>query len=130
MAAAVPGMAEFDILTPARRRVAERVIIGGFAGLSLFWTWAFVTQGAIGHDAPIYLRAARLFLDGGDPWSAENGGFHYAGSPQLTIALSPLALLPEAMAVALLIALAAVSSYVLVVRSKLPLWWLAYPPLV
>ena len=130
MPASVPGMHEFDALEPGRRRLIERLVMAAFAGLSLFWAWAFVTQGAIGHDAPIYLRAARIFLDGGDPWTAENGGFHYAGSPQLTIALSPLTLIPEPVAVALLIALAVLSSYVIVVRSKLPLWWLAYPPLV
>jgi hypothetical protein len=130
MPASVPGMHEFDALAPARRRMVERLVMAAFGGLSLFWAWAFVTQGAIGHDAPIYVRAASLFLQGGDPWTAENGGFHYAGSPQLTIALSPLALVPEPAAVAVLIALAAVSSYVIVVRSRLPLWWLAYPPLI
>lgn len=93
---------------------------------------------AIGVDSRIYYRGSAAWLAGADPWRAiasytvsyGTNYYHYAALPSATVLLAPLALLPEPMAVTLMVA-AGIASAVYVVRATgLAWWWLLFPPLL
>jgi len=88
----------------------------------------------LGHDAIIYARGASAFLAGGSPWDAYlQGGTniaHFAGLPPTVIAFLPFAALPGPLTGLIWVALAAGASIAVLRRLRLPLWWLAFPPLV
>jgi hypothetical protein len=80
-------------------------------------------------DALLYERAARLWLAGGDPWSAQVTGLYFAAPPPTLLALLPFALLPE-VAGTLLLSLVTLGGGLATIRMlRLPWWWLLFPPL-
>ena len=81
-------------------------------------------------DARLYLDATRIWLAGGDPWSASYLGIAYAAPPPSLVPLVPFALLPETVGWVLL-GLLCVAATVLTLRMlSLPWWWLLFPPVV
>jgi hypothetical protein len=100
-------------------------VITGFS-ITLF----IVRPEYLGGDARIYAGAARIWLEGGNPWTERVGGMLYGGPPTMLVPYLPLAYAPPqvvgAVGVAGMLVLAIFS-----VRSLgLPYWWLAWPPLV
>jgi len=84
----------------------------------------------LGGDARIYAGAARIWLEGRNPWTEPVGGVLYGGPPTMLVPYLPLAYAPPqivgAVGVAGMLVLAILS-----LRSLgLPFWWLAWPPLV
>lgn len=88
----------------------------------------------VGFDARIYYGGSAAWLSGQDPWATGallNGRlFSYAGLPPTAILLVPLTFLPEEAAVWLLLALSLAAAVAVVRVLRLPLVWLAYPPLL
>ncbi|MDQ2966272.1 MAG: hypothetical protein M3R57_10535, partial [Chloroflexota bacterium] len=70
------------------------------------------------------------WLEGGDPWLLPESGAVYAAPPPTLLAMVPFAVIPEALARPLLLALGVAASVWMIRRLKLPYWWLAFPPLV
>jgi hypothetical protein len=88
----------------------------------------------VGFDGYIYYRGSAAWLAGQNPWAVGailNGlPFSYAGLPSTVIMLSPLALLPEQAYVWLWLGLSVVSAIVVVRALRLPIIWIAYPPMI
>ncbi len=89
------------------------------------WSW-------FGRDFRIYRDAGLAILNGGDPWNASdhwNGqDWHFAALPTAAQAFVPFAILPEALGLAVFLALS-VGVFVFAMRRlRLPLWWLLFPP--
>ncbi len=89
------------------------------------WSW-------FGRDFRIYRDAGLALLNGGDPWNASdhwNGqDWHFAALPTAAQAFVPFAILPEALGLAVFLALS-VGVFVFAMRRlRLPLWWLLFPP--
>ncbi len=77
-----------------------------------------IRGGSLPVDALLYVRAARLWLDGGDPWSAQVTGLYFAAPPPTLLPLVPFALLPET-AGAILLALVVAAAGVATIRMPL-----------
>jgi hypothetical protein len=91
---------------------------------------ASITPGPMGYDGRLYRAAAVAWLGGGDPWQVQAGGVYFAAPPPTLLAMIPFALVPEALAVAVLFGLGVAASLWTIRRLGMPLWWLAWPPLV
>jgi hypothetical protein len=87
-----------------------------------------------GGDAVIYARGAAAYLQGGSPWDAYlqfgSSVAHFAGLPPTVIAFIPFALLPDVLVAGLWVVGSLVAAVVALRALRLPLWWLAFPPLV
>jgi hypothetical protein len=108
---------------------AALVVVGlpaWFVIIDLLW---LAKPDVLGIDARHYQRAASAWLAGGDPWAVTEGGIKYASGPHTLLFYVPTSVLPLTVSVAFWIALGAVASVWLVRRLRVPLWWLAFPPL-
>jgi hypothetical protein len=83
-----------------------------------------------GFDGRLYRAATVEWLAGGDPWLVSQGGVYFGAPPPSLLPMVPFALLPEAVGVGALLVLGLASSAWAIRRLRLPLWWLAFPPLV
>ena len=81
-------------------------------------------------DMRLYLRGTSEWLSGGDPWTDPLRDDALRGRAAVALPMVPFALLPEAVAVPLLTVLAVVASFWTLRKLGLPLWWIAWPPLV
>jgi hypothetical protein len=86
--------------------------------------------GPAGYDARLYRAATLAWLSGGDPWQVQSGGVYFAAPPPTLLTMLPFALLPEAVTVATLMALGVSATIWALRKLEMPLWWLAFPPLV
>jgi hypothetical protein len=89
-----------------------------------------IASGGPGFDGRLYRTATVSWLAGGDPWLVSQGGVYFGAPPPSLLPMIPFAILPEAVGVGALLALGVVSSAWAIRRLRLPLWWLAFPPLV
>ncbi len=117
-----------------RRRWVGFFLPGAFVFL---WLMTFVVGfnwQTVGVDARIYYHGSAAWLAGENPWAAGallNGRvFSYAGLPPTVILLAPLALLPEEAFVWLWLALSLAAAIVVARALRLPVVWIAYPPLL
>lgn len=83
-----------------------------------------------GYDGMLYREASLRWLAGLDPWYQPAQGAVYGSPPPSLLAMLPFALLPEPVARVALVGLGIVASAWMIRRLRLPLWWLAFPPLV
>ena len=83
-----------------------------------------------GFDGRLYRSATVAWLNGRDPWTVVQGGVYFAAPPPSLLPMIPFALLPEPMAIVLLLAACLAASVWAIRRLHAPLWWLAFPPLV
>jgi hypothetical protein len=81
-------------------------------------------------DAWIYRAGASTWLAGGDPWSAQVQGLHFAALPPSLPLLAPLALIPEALFIPVWLPICVVSAVLIVRRLHLKPVWLLFPPLI
>jgi hypothetical protein len=89
-----------------------------------------IAPGGPGFDGRLYRSATVAWLNGQDPWSVVQGGVWFGAPPPSLIPMIPFALLPETIGVGLLLVLGLVGSIWAIRRLGLPMWWLAFPPLV
>ena len=83
-----------------------------------------------GYDGMLYRTATVSWMQGQDPWVAPVVGAAFAAPPPTLLAMVPFALVPEPVARVTLLVLGVVASVWMIRRLKLPIWWLAFPPLV
>ncbi|HEY3165363.1 MAG TPA: hypothetical protein VGJ71_13435 [Candidatus Limnocylindrales bacterium] len=83
-----------------------------------------------GYDGMLYRDATVRWLQGGDPWAVPADGAVFGAPPPTLIAMLPFAALPADVARVVLVGLGVIASVWLIRRLQLPLWWLAFPPLV
>jgi hypothetical protein len=83
-----------------------------------------------GYDGMLYRDATLRWLGGGDPWAVQPGQAVFAAPPPTLLAMLPFAILPEPVARILLVGLGIAASVWMIRRLRLPIWWLAFPPLV
>jgi hypothetical protein len=83
-----------------------------------------------GYDGMLYRDATLRWLAGGDPWAIHPGEAVFAAPPPTLLAMLPFAVLPEPVARIALVSLGVGASIWMIRRLRLPLWWLAFPPLV
>ena len=122
-------------LDPAfRRRWLGFLLPGAFVFLWLLTCAVGFNWQTVGLDARIYYHGSAAWLAGENPWAAGallNGRpFSYAGLPPTAIVLAPLTLLPEEAFVWLWLALSLAAAVAVVRALRLPVLWLAYPPLL
>lgn len=101
-----------------------------FVIISLMRLSALAQFGEPGYDGMLYRAATIRWLEGGDPWLIPQSGAVYAAPPPTLLAMLPFALVPEILARPLLLALGGAATIWMLRRLRLPLWWLAFPPLV
>ena len=80
----------------------------------------------IGFDGRLSLAATRTWLDGLDPWIVIDSQ-RFAAPPPTLIPLAPIALLPETLGVAILLAAAIAGAIATIRVLHLPWWWLLFP---
>lgn len=111
--------------------IARFLPFGYYVAMSGLVLAHYVAAGdAPGYDGWLYREAAATWLSGGDPWSIGVPGAHYAGAPSSFMVYAPSLLLPGDVwrwvsvfgSLALIVAI--------LHRLRLPLYWLAYPPIV
>jgi hypothetical protein len=83
-----------------------------------------------GYDGMLYRTATVSWMQGLDPWAAPVVGAAFAAPPPTLLAMVPFAVIPEPVARVTLLVLGVVASVWMIRRLKLPIWWLAFPPLV
>jgi hypothetical protein len=88
-----------------------------------------LTSGGAGFDAQLYLKATRAWLAGADPWVFIDQQ-RFAAPPPTLIPLAPIAILPEQVGIAVMIALAVAGAVATVRLLHLPWWWLLFPPFI
>jgi hypothetical protein len=106
------------------------LVVAWFVVISLMRLSAVAARGAPGYDGMLYRAATIRWLEGGDPWLIPQSGAIYAAPPPTLLAMLPFAIVPEALARPLLLALGVAATVWMIRRLKLPMWWLAFPPLV
>jgi len=82
-----------------------------------------------GQDAVLYRSAAVAFLQGSDPWAVGTPASHFAGTPATILAFMPMTLIPEEAWRAISIVLNGLIAGAIMVRLRLSLAWLLYPPI-
>ena len=81
-------------------------------------------------DSKLYVAAAEVWLEGGDPWTVQLQGIYFAAPPPSLIPLIPFALMPEPIGANLLGILTIGAAVASIRMLKLPTWWLLFPPIV
>lgn len=83
-----------------------------------------------GYDGMLYRTATVSWMQGLDPWATPVDGAAFAAPPPTLLVMLPFALVPEPVARVALLVLGVFASVWMIRRLKLPIWWLAFPPLV
>lgn len=129
----MPGRAGTAPLTPMIERIGARawiLVAAWFIAISVIRISALLPAGDPGYDGMLYRDATNRWLAGEDPWQIPESGAVFAAPPPTLLAMVPFAVLPAALARPLLLALGVIASVWMIRRLKLPIWWLAFPPLV
>ncbi|MGD0019157.1 MAG: glycosyltransferase 87 family protein [Candidatus Limnocylindrales bacterium] len=117
-----------------RRRWVGFFLPGAFVFLWLLTFAVGFNWQTVGVDARIYYHGSAAWLAGENPWATGallNGRvFTYAGLPPTAILLAPLTFLPEEAFVWLWLALSLAAAIAVVRALRLPVVWVAYPPLL
>ncbi len=122
-------------------RIVRRVLPVWFvvtSGLLLFQHFVLFPGDILGIDARIYYRGAEAWLAGQDPWDqviylrtpSQSYPSHFTGLPPTVLAVAPWTILPESVVVAIWLGLSVFAAILMVRRLGLPMYYLAFPPLV
>jgi hypothetical protein len=110
------------------RTALERIgLPAWFIAIDLLW---IAKPDVLGIDARHYQRAASTWLAGGDPWSVTEFGIPYAAGPHTLLFYAPTSALPLAASTWLWLLGGLAAGVWLVRRLGLPMWWIAFPPLL
>jgi hypothetical protein len=110
-------------------RIAWALVPGWFVIVSAIRLSSLLPT-APGYDGMLYRDATLRWLAGGDPWALRSGDAVFGAPPPTLLAMLPFAALPDPLARIALVGLGIVASIWVIRRLHLPLWWLAFPPLV
>ena len=95
-----------------------------------------IPHGSLGIDAVDRSQAAAACAAGSDPWEAyavnefSGNTYHFSALPPMVVVAVPSRVLPQQLAIATVIVLAAVASVFVVRQLRLPWYWLLFPPIV
>lgn len=110
------------------RLALERIgLPAWFIAIDLLWV---AKPDVLAIDARHYQRAASAWLAGGDPWAVAESGIPYAAGPHTLLFYAPTSLFQLELATAVWMIAGLGASLWLARRLKLPLWWIAFPPLL
>jgi hypothetical protein len=110
------------------RLALERVgLPAWFLAIDALW---IAKPDTLGIDARHYQNAAAAWLAGGDPWAVTESGIPYASAPHTLLFYAPTNVLPLTVATWAWLLAGVVAAVWLVRRLELPVWWLAFPPLL
>jgi hypothetical protein len=108
-----------------------------FVTLSLSSLNHFVAaEGSFAFDLRLYRMAAEAWLAGQDPWapslvwSQTQGAMTFAGPPPTLIPFLLVAWIPENVFILLFTLASAIAAMWTLRRLGLPMWWMAFPPIV
>ena len=89
------------------------------------------TPSIFAFDGRLYVDASRVWLAGGDPWTATyEYGIRYAAPPPSLLATVPLTLLEPAAAGLVMVVVSAVLAYLAIRTLGLPAWWILWAPIL
>jgi len=108
----------------------DLVLITVFAALASLDALKSFVNWAIGWDALIYTDAARALVAGRDAWGWAGGSALYAAPPPGLLPFFPFLWLPDPLVAAGWTAVAAASGVYVLRKLRLPMWWLAFPPVL
>lgn len=111
------------------RRVLWVIVPAWFVTLSAI-RLTVLTETLPGYDGLLYRDAALRWLNGGDPWALDTGVAVFGAPPPTLLSMLPFALVPDALARIVIVGLGVLATVWLIRRLHLPIWWLAFPPLV
>jgi len=110
------------------RLALERIgLPAWFIAIDLLWV---AKLDVLAIDARHYQRAASAWLAGGDPWAVTESGIPYAAGPHALLFYAPTSLIPLDLSTAAWTIAGLCASLWLVRRLELPVWWVAFPPLM
>jgi hypothetical protein len=109
-----------------RRAFARVGLPAWFVAIDVLW---LAKTYALGIDARHYQAAATAWLAGGDPWQVKIDWVQYAASPHTLLFYVPTSLLPVQVSEVFWWTAGLVAAVWLVRHLKLPIWWVAFPPL-
>jgi hypothetical protein len=115
------------------RRVGWWLLAAWFVVISATWILGPATRGNslwFGWDAVVYTQAARDLLAGADPWATQVFSINFAGPPTSLLPFLPFVALPDSIVAGVWVAIGFASSLYSIRRLSLPMWWLAFPPVV
>jgi hypothetical protein len=98
-----------------------------FIVIDVLWIFKPITFAI---DARHYQKASATWLAGGDPWQTYEMGVRYAAGPHTLLIYAPTSLLSFDLAVAFWMLIGAAAAVWVVRRLDIPLWWVAFPPLM
>jgi hypothetical protein len=85
----------------------------------------------IGLDGRLYTDASRVWLAGGDPWTASyEFGLRYGAPPPSLLVTAPLTLLPSVVAGLVVVVVSAVLAVAAIRSLGLPGWWILWAPIL
>jgi hypothetical protein len=120
-----------------RRWFVPALLPGWFVTLSLSSLNHFVAaEGSFAFDLRLYRLAAEAWLAGQDPWapslvwSSTQGAMTFAGPPPTLIPFILVAWIPENVFILLFTLASAIVAMWTLHRLGLPMWWMAFPPIV
>ncbi len=116
-----------DRLAPYLRALERIGLPAWFVVIDLLWILKPITFAI---DARHYQRAATAWLAGGDPWQVYEMGVQYLSGPHTLLFYAPTSLVPLQVAVSVWMLLGAAAAVWVVRRLDLPIWWVAFPPLM
>jgi hypothetical protein len=102
-----------------------------FLGLSVIVVYKYVlTPVWVGLDASLYAAASAAWIHGANPWAVQEAGIYFAAPPPTLLAFAPFAWMPGVAVSLVWIAGSFVLAFLAIRSLRLPIWWLAFPPLV
>lgn len=116
-----------DRLAPYLRALERIGLPAWFVVIDLLWILKPITFAI---DTRHYQRAATEWLAGGDPWQVYEMGVRYASGPHTLLFYAPTSVLPFEFAVSTWMLFGAAAAVWVVRRLDLPIWWIAFPPLL
>jgi len=116
-----------DRLAPYLRALDRIGLPAWFIVIDVLWILKPITFAI---DARHYQKAAAAWLSGGDPWQTYEMGVRYASGPHTLLFYAPTSFAPFDLAVTLWMVAGAAAAVWVVRRLDVPLWWVAFPPLM
>jgi len=89
-----------------------------------------IVPGGFGLDGRLYRAASIAWMAGEDPWLVSINGISYGAPPPSLLPMLPFALVPEPVGVGAILVLSVIGSLWAFRRLGMPLWWIAFPPLI
>ena len=115
--------------SPRLQRLILLVVFGATGSLRLLRDVWYPHH--IGIDRRVYTDASRVWLAGGDPWTATyEFGIRYGAPPPSLLVTAPLTLLPSAAAGLVAVAVSAVLAVAAIRSLGLPGWWILWAPVL